>query len=196
MTPAGGPETAPEVTAIVLCGGRGRRFGGDKTQALLGDRTVLDQVVSGLPDAWPVVCAGPARPLSRDVVWCREDPVGGGPVAALLAALGLVRTELVVVLGGDMPFAPYAAPALVAALHAQPDLDGVVGRDVDGRLQPLLGAYRAAALLAAMPRPAAAAPLMRLLDGLRLDTVQVTSEAAADVDTPDDLRRARLRLEG
>ena len=86
-------------------------------------------------------------------------------------------------------------PALVAALEGAPDLDAVIGRDGDGRLQPLLAAYRTEALRRAVPEPAAGTPLMRLLDPLRTLVVPVADDAALDVDTADDLERARHRLD-
>ena len=182
-------------TAVVLCGGAGRRFGSDKTRALLDGVPILDRVLGGLPLDWTVVCVGEQRPVARPAAWCREEPPGGGPVAALAAALPLVSSDVVVVLGGDMPYAAGPAPGLVDELRAAPDLEGVVARDGDGRLQPLLAAYRTAALRAAVPEPAAGAPLMALLDRIRTLVVPLAEPATLDVDTPEDLDRARHRLE-
>jgi molybdopterin-guanine dinucleotide biosynthesis protein A len=183
----------------VLCGGTGRRFGGDKTRADLGGATVLDRLLDGLPGDWPVLCVGERRPTTRDVTWLREDPPGGGPVAALAAALPHVATPVLVALGGDMPYAGPAAADLVDRLVAAGDAgdasEVVAARDAGGRVQPLLAAYRVDALRAAVPTPAAGAPLMRLLDRLRVEAVGVDDPAALDVDTPGDLERARHRLE-
>jgi molybdenum cofactor guanylyltransferase len=183
---------APPVTAVVLCGGAGRRFGGDKTRAGLGGTTVLDHLLRALPPGWPVVCVGPSRPVARPVTWCREDPPGGGPVAALAAGVSLVRSATVVVLGGDMPYAAGAAPQVAGRLHGAPAVDAVVGRDGDGRLQPLLAAYRVEALRRVLPDDPAGTPLMRLLDPLRTAVVELPLPTAFDVDTPEDLARARL----
>lgn len=180
---------------MVLCGGAGRRFGGDKTRADLGGTPLLDHLLGGLPGDWPVVCVGAERPTQRVVTWCREDPPGGGPVAGVAAALPLLVSPLLVLLGGDMPYAAGPAPALVAALEGAPDLDAVIGRDGDGRLQALLAAYRTAALRRAVPQPAAGTPLMRLLDPLRTRAVALGADASLDVDTAEDLARARHRLD-
>jgi molybdenum cofactor guanylyltransferase len=187
----------PSVTAVVLCGGAGRRFGGDKTRADLAGMTVLDHVIDGLPVDWPVVCVGESRPTHRAVTWCREEPPGGGPVAGIAAALPHVGGPIVVLLGGDMPYAAGPAPGLAARLVEAPEgpaLEAVLGRDGDGRLQPLLAAYRTAALRHAVPEPAAGIPLMRLVDALRTLAVPLPDAAALDVDTADDLERARHRL--
>jgi molybdopterin-guanine dinucleotide biosynthesis protein A len=189
-------EPTAEVTAVVLCGGTGRRFGGDKTQALIDGVPVLDHVVGQLPPSWPVVCVGPARPTVTPVTWVREEPPGGGPVAALGAGLAGVSGPVVVVLGGDMPYAAPAATALVASLLADPAVDAVLGRDPQGRTQPLLAAYRTEALRRAVPDRPAGVPLMRVVDSLVHASLPADSRAALDIDTPEDLQTARNRVEG
>ncbi len=188
--------TAPAVTAVALCGGAGRRFGSDKTRALVEGRPLLDHVLDALPATWPVRCVGDRRPTERDVAWDREDPPGGGPAAGIAAALPHVSTPLVVVVGGDMPFAGSVVPQLVSRLtDDSPEVDAVVARDGDGRLQPLLAAYRRDALATALGGDVRGMPLMRVLDRLRLDVVPVAAPATVDVDTPGDLDRVRHRLE-
>ena len=183
------------MTAVVLCGGAGRRFGGDKTRADLAGSPVLDHVLDGLPSDWPVVCVGDPRLTRRPVGWCRENPPGGGPVAAIAAALPHVDSAVVVVLGGDMPYAAGPATDLASRLDVDAGIDAVLGSDAEGRLQPLLAAYRTQALRGAVPEPAAGTPLMRLLDSLRTLVVPLPEGAALDVDTAEDLERARHRLD-
>lgn len=182
-------------TAVVLCGGESRRFGSDKTRADLGGVSVLDALLSSLPGHWDVLCVGPERPTLRPGVrWTREDPPGGGPVAGLAAALGEVEAPVTVLLGGDMPGAGPVAVELAAALAGVPDADVVAGVDGDGRVQPLLAAYRTVALRAALPDRPAGTPLRRVLDGLRVHRVEVPERASRDIDTPEDLAAARHRL--
>jgi molybdopterin-guanine dinucleotide biosynthesis protein A len=181
-------------TAVVLCGGESRRFGSDKTRADLGGVPVLDVLVSSLPEDWDVLCVGPERPTERSGVrWTREDPPGGGPVAGLAAALAEVEAPVTVLLGGDMPYAGPVAAQLAASLADAPDADAVAGVDGDGRVQPLLAAYRTEALRAALPDQPAGTPLRRLLDGLVVHRVQVPERASRDVDTPEDLDALRRR---
>jgi CTP:molybdopterin cytidylyltransferase MocA len=94
-----------------------------------------------------------------------------------------------------MPYAGPVAASLAATLADVPDADAVAGVDGEGRVQPLLAAYRTAALRTVVPEPAAGTPLRRLLDGLRVQRVTVPQAASLDVDTPADLESARHRLE-
>jgi molybdopterin-guanine dinucleotide biosynthesis protein A len=184
------------VAAVVLCGGAAQRFGSDKTRALAQGRPLLDHVLARLPAQWPVRCVGEPRPTLREVAWNREEPPGGGPAAAIAAALPHVERPVVVVVGGDMPFAGSVVRQLVSQLaQTAPDVDAVVARDGDGRLQPLLAAYRRDALATALGGDVEGMPLMRVLDRLRLHVVPVDALATVDVDTPRDLDRVRHRLE-
>lgn len=197
---------------IVLCGGTSRRLSGvDKTRESLAETTVLDYLLDDLPPGMPVVCVGEMRTTTRSVQWCRESPVGGGPVAGIAAGLKLVKdlslirdlslikdldvatdhNAICVVVGGDMPFAATAVPTLVDALNASPGLDAVLASDPDGRTQPLLAAYRLEALRAALPRESGGARLMAVVDALLVDTVAFDSQTTLDVDTPEAVEQAR-----
>jgi molybdopterin-guanine dinucleotide biosynthesis protein A len=186
-----------DTTVLVLCGGDSRRLGpdgSDKTAATLGATTVLDHLLDALPADWPVVAVGPERPTHRSVRWTREAPAGGGPVAAVAAGLALVDTALVVVLAGDMPFSGTAATHLAATLNHHPTTDAVVAVDPGGRENPLLTAYRATALRDALPHPLANAAARALL-AVAYITEPVDERDSLDVDTPEALAEARLRVE-
>lgn len=185
------------VTAVVLCGGTSRRFGGtDKTRAELAGGTVLDHLLERLPPGWAVVCVGDARPTTREVTWARESPPGGGPVAGIAAGLARVATPTCAIVGGDMPFASPALGELAARLEAAPpEVDAAVATDVGGHAQPLLAAYRTAALRDALPGRTGGGRLMAVLDRLRLHLVACDERAVLDVDTPEALERARHSVE-
>lgn len=206
------------VAVVVLAGGQARRWRGrDKTAVLLGTRTVLERAVAGLrtgvqaivPDTddtgFVTVVAGPdehaARAALAAVRWVREEPPGGGPVAGLAAAVAVLPPEvdIVVVGAGDAPFGGSAVPRLLGALGG-PEAeaaDGAVGVDPGGRRQPLLGAYRTAALRGALGRlgDPAGVSLRALLGGLRILEVAVTDREALDLDTPDALDEALRQAE-
>ncbi|MEO7069645.1 MAG: NTP transferase domain-containing protein [Nostocoides sp.] len=184
------------VTAIVLAGGASRRFGSDKLAAPLGDSTVLDRLLDGLPaglagpDDWRVVCVGPQRPTRRAVDWAREEPPGGGPVAATTAGLARIESKcaIVVVLAGDQPYAAAAALRLSALLDQSAEVDAVVAVDGRGRTNPLLAAYRIGPLRAALPAEPAGTAAHALLDQLRVLPIRVPDDEGRDVDTRQDLR--------
>ncbi len=183
------------VTAIVLCGGSSVRFGADKTRQVLGEGTVLDHLLASLPSSWAVVAVGVERAVVRDVTWTREQPPGGGPLAGIAAGLVRVRTPEVLVLAGDLPFAGPCAQRLLATLATDDGVDAVVARDDDGRINPLLAAYRAGVLRTALPPDPAGAPARLVLRSISHQAVPTLGDEALDVDTPQALEVARHRLD-
>ncbi len=180
-----------EVTALVLCGGSSRRFGGDKLGAAIAGRSVLDLLLTGMPAAWHVVCVGPRRETPRAVSWTREHPPGSGPLAGVAAGLVEVLTLTTVVAAGDMPFAGPSLGRLATALAARgEDVAAVVGVDGEGHANALLAAYRTEALRGFMPADPRDRPAKTLL-ALPHDTLEITAHQAADVDTREDLERLR-----
>lgn len=182
------------VGIVVLCGGTSARLGGaDKTARRLGDATVLDHLLAGLPQGCPIVCVGQERPVCRPVTWTQERPERGGPVAGVAAGLAALPGDpgVVVVLAGDQPFAGYAVRRLVDALTlGDPGLDAVCATG-DDRPQLLLAAYRAAALRRALTGADLRRGVYRTMAALRVATLRVPELAALDIDTPADLARAR-----
>ncbi|NYD22366.1 NTP transferase domain-containing protein [Kineococcus aurantiacus] len=181
-----------DVAIVVVAGGGGERFraagGGDKLDAPLGSTTVRGALLAGLR-GWRVVVVGPGG--------VREDPPGGGPLAGFAAGLAAVEEDLVVLLGGDQPFAADAVPRLLGALRADPALDAVVGVDPGGRRQPLLSAHRRRSALRVLDGlPAVAGQPLRELFRGRVGPVPVTAREALDVDVPADLLRARALAGG
>ncbi|TFV65806.1 UNVERIFIED_ORG: molybdenum cofactor guanylyltransferase [Bacillus sp. AZ43] len=192
-------DPLPPYTAVVLAGGRAARLGGRaKPQLLVGGRPILASVLDAVADAERRVVVGPPQPVPDDVLLVREQPPGGGPVSAIRAGLDAVGTEVVVVLAGDLPF---AGPAVVRGLLERLTGDGVMAVDDAGRDQYLLGAWRTAALRAAVTAARGPAPLRRVLaplDARRWHPEVRPGEAPPwlDCDTPADLARARAIADG
>ncbi|WP_394620854.1 molybdenum cofactor guanylyltransferase [Lentzea sp. JNUCC 0626] len=165
---------------IVLTGGKGERLGGvDKAALSFRDATLLDHVLSVVDDAAQKVVVGPEKDLPG-VLWAREEPPGGGPLAGLAAGLARVTEDWVAVLAVDQPG---LTKDTIARLRA-------TGRNAvlkDDRVQWLIGFWNAAELREALPEDPANLPLRRTL--LKLDPVEVSAlpGEAQDVDTPDDL---------
>lgn len=186
--------TAPHPAAIVLAGGRASRLGGaDKPQLVVGGATLLDHAVDAVSWCDPIVAIGPSAPVRTEVIWARENPPFGGPVAAIAAGLAHVGRDEVCILAADIPRAVDAVALL--RRHPSGDADGVCLTDEMGAPQWLVGRYRTAALrdaLDALPDAGRGASIRSLVAGLRLDLVPA-GDLAADVDTWDDLERARAR---
>ncbi|MDY0985071.1 molybdenum cofactor guanylyltransferase [Microbacterium sp. CFBP9023] len=222
-TPASGPTAA-----IILAGGRASRLDGTAKPLLeVGGRTLLDRAIAAVDGCDPIVVVGPPAPTRVRVVWTRETPEFGGPVAGIAAGLALVDTAHVLLLAADLPNAEGA----VALLHRHPplsaDADGKIGKadaprttgndgkggedddapstngahgidgvcliDASGRMQWLVGRYRTDALrsaAAALPDGGRDASLRSLLARLRISAIPA-GDLATDVDTWDDLERAR-----
>ncbi|MFD3868996.1 NTP transferase domain-containing protein [Streptomyces sp. NPDC058623] len=185
--------------AIVLAGGAARRLGGaDKPGLRVGGRALLDRVLDACADAGTTVVVGGRRATARPVRWARENPPGGGPVAALDAGLRATTAALVLVLSADLPFLDRDT---VRALLAADGPDGALLRDPDGRDQPLVAAYRAEplrreiALLATEHGTLNGLPLRVLTAELDLTPVTATAPLASfDCDTWEDLASARARI--
>jgi molybdopterin-guanine dinucleotide biosynthesis protein A len=199
--PAGATSTGPPAhDAVVLAGGGARRLGGaDKPGVRVGGRALLDRVLAACSGARTTVVVAEPRPTLRPVRWAREDPPGAGPLAALGAGLRHTTADLVVVLSADLPFlAADTVRRLLAALGSA-GAEGALLTDADGRDQPLVAAYRTAALrreLAALGEEQGGLtglPLRRLTAGLDLTRVP-DPVASFDCDTWDDIATARARI--
>ena len=181
-------------TAVVLAGGRAARLGGKaKPQLEVGGRTMLATVLDAVADAAERVVVGPIQPVPDDVLVVREEPPGGGPVAALRAGLAEVSTDVVALLAGDLPF---LTAAVITQLRAELDGDGILVVDEGGRDQWLLGVWRSAALRAAVGAASGPTSLRKVLAPLSPRRLRPAVEPGRpppwlDCDTPADLARAR-----
>ncbi|MGN9755703.1 NTP transferase domain-containing protein [Streptomyces sp. SD31] len=186
--------------AVVLAGGAARRLGGaDKPGVRVGGRALLDRVLAACADARSTVVVADPRPTARPVTWAREDPPGGGPLAALDAGLRHTTAQRVVVLSADLPFLDDGTVRRLLAALRTSGTDGALLTDADGRDQPLVAAYRAPALrreLAALTQGhggLTGLPLRRLTGALGLTRVP-DPVASFDCDTWDDIATARARI--
>ncbi|CAM5264200.1 MULTISPECIES: NTP transferase domain-containing protein [Streptomyces] len=194
------PGTPAPYDAVVLAGGAARRLGGaDKPGLRVGGRALLDRVLAACADAGTTVVVAAPRPTARPVRWAREEPPGGGPVAALEAGLRLTTAGHTVVLSADLPFLEQTTLRRLLTALQDTGADGALLTDAAGRDQPLVAAYRTPALrreltaLAATHGGLGGLPLRRLTGALRLTRVP-DPLASFDCDTWDDIATARARI--
>lgn len=176
----------------MLAGGAARRMAGrDKPGIEIDGATLLDRVIAATKEAERVIVVGPERRTATDVQWVRERPPGGGPVAAISAAMSQVAQPWCLVLAADLP---WIAPAIPLLLRASRSGDVAVLSSA-GRRNHLAAAWPTHALRGALGaltavENAAARELFR--------TVQVVEVPdgggwGQDCDTWDDVERARER---
>lgn len=187
---------SPSWTLILLTGGTGRRLGGqDKARLDLAGCTPLDLALESVPRDVAVVVAGDPLPVPRPVLFHPENPRGGGPAAGIAAAGQHATTPVVGILAVDMPWAAAVLPHLIDALLADPGADAAVAVDDNGRRQPLCAAWRTSALMSAVERcgDLTGRPVRDLMDGAVIVDIPVRGADLEDIDTPEDLARARRR---
>jgi len=163
-------------SAIVLSGGTNKRFGSDKSAALLHETTLLDHVLSFIPKEIKTVIVG------KDVY---EEPPLGGPVAGIARGLQEIDSEFVAVAAVDMPYGSAVFPQLLDSIKN----DAAMPVDADGFKQPLCGIYRRVALLSAIEKLGNphGQSMHALCEMLVIDEVQVDARALIDIDTLEDL---------
>ena len=183
---------------LLLTGGRSRRFGSDKAGITVNGRTLgarSAEVLSAV--CAPVLEVGPAVTVLSAV---REEPPGGGPLAAVAAGWGELQrsgwTGATIVMAIDLPLVSRDFLRWLAAYPATGSAATVVPY-VDDRAQPLCARYSADAMTTAARLVAEGRRAMRdLLDVIAITRVVsqdwravAAADVVTDIDTPDDLAR-------
>jgi molybdopterin-guanine dinucleotide biosynthesis protein A len=195
----------PAITGFVLAGGKSTRMGRDKAAVSLNGRTLLETALEasravsqetyilGAPELY-----GRYAPAIADIF------PGCGPLSGIHAALTQTKTEFNLMIGVDTPF-------LSAGL-----LRYIVDKAVDSRAmvtapvindypQPLCAVYSRAFLpIAEQALKAGAYKIVPLFPGegtlligeADLGQVAFTAEMFENLNTPEDLERARRRGAG
>lgn len=190
-----------EAAALILCGGRTTRFGGEKAHVGVGGRTVIDRVidvVAPITDRVVVVTSAGKADLglpAEDRVITDRYP-GTGPLGGICTGLEAMESELAVVVACDLPF--LNGGLLRFVLRLADGFEAVVARREDGRAQPLHALY-ARACRGAMQRELAAGRLSvwRVLEDLHTRYVGPEECRRLDPDllsffnlnTPEDLEQ-------
>lgn len=181
--------------AIILAGGAaGRLDGADKPGLEIDGRTLLDRAVDAAHGAERIVVVGPQRDTATRVEWAREDPPGGGPVAAIAAGLDRVSEAYCLLLAADLPWVAGAVPYLLTAANGT---DVAVLAD-EGHRHYLAAVWDTSALrraVAGLPQVRDAAA-RELYSGMAIIDVSDDGNWSADCDTWADVEAARSAGEG
>lgn len=183
--------------AIILAGGRGRRFGGpDKPVYAVAGRRLLDIALAAAAGARRIVVVGDVG-VPEGVLLTREEPPFGGPVAGVRAGLAALagHEPWTLLLACDLPDAEAAVRVLLQTTP-EPGHDGVCLLDADRRRQWLLGCYRTAALSAQLAGRSDAVALHQLLGPLDLLGADAGMASVADLDTRADAVAWAARYQG
>ena len=194
--PEGGTLDAADITAIVLCGGAGRRFGGvAKPLADLHGKPLLGHVLDRLAGqaARIVLSVGADADgfAAFGVEAIADATPGAGPLGGLASTLPVVRSEWVLTCPADVPCLPRK---LVRLLRADAERFGIAVPHDGARRQNLF-------LLARLERAQALArffqdggrAIHRWLDGEGVQSTGLSHCAAAfrNVNSPAELAELR-----
>lgn len=132
------------VGAVILAGGKSKRFGSDKASALLKGQTFLDWSIESVADLSKKIVI--VKATDQKLVYKKQELLirddlypERGPLAGIVTGFDSLDTELAVVIACDMPL---IRPNLLAYIvDSMKDYDVVVPR-VNGLLQPLVAVYR------------------------------------------------------
>jgi molybdopterin-guanine dinucleotide biosynthesis protein A len=178
--------------AIILAGGDARRLdGADKPAIEIDGLSLLNRAIAAAKGAGHVIVVGPERATADPVHWTREDPTGGGPVAAIAAGLHDVEEPWCLVLAADLP---WVAPAIPLLLVAASKADVAVLTTI-GRRNYLAAVWRTDALRAAVDAldEVHGAAARDLFVGAHVVHVSDEDDWGRDCDTWADVEAAKAR---
>lgn len=172
-------KAKPELTGIVLAGGKSTRMGRDKASLPWGSTDLLNTVLSLMTPVCGrliVVSNAPRHILAAETAVVGDNFAGCGPLAGIEAGLTASTTDYNFVAACDMPYLSGAAAAYLAAAAA--GFDAAVPY-IGGHYHPLHAVYRRSCL--AVVRAALAVGQYRVSDfygAIRLRRVAAAELAA------------------
>ncbi|CAB4703329.1 unannotated protein [freshwater metagenome] len=183
-----------KASIIILSGGASKRFGSDKSQALIEGQRLIARILEAIPSEFDIIIVGPdPKIMSSNYVCVIETPPAGGPVAGFKAGLELCNHEIVGLIATDMPFALMRVVNLFNSMT--PHDDGVMYVDSAGFRQPLAAVYRVDSVEKALAElnQVDGKSMRELISHLAIREIAMSHEveqALMDIDTIADLDRA------
>jgi molybdopterin-guanine dinucleotide biosynthesis protein A len=201
MTDPRGGKPPRAVSAIVLAGGRSRRFGRDKLVEPVDGRSLLDHAIDTIrPFVREIVVVFPPGAVASvppGIVVAHDPEPFEGPLVGLLSGLQTATEPIVLVAAGDMPeLVPSVVEMLVAALDEPATQAALLRHEGQARPLPMTlrrGPAREAAmrLVAAGERRLGALPealVTTVIDEAAWRPLDPVARTMRDIDTPADLR--------
>lgn len=129
----------PDVTGVILAGGRSSRMGRDKARLLVEGISLFERVLGAMRPLFPRLLISGDRPdLARPEAPCLPDLYPGSPLGGIYTALSAAETEWIFVSPCDLP---HPDPALMGRLlECRDGVDAVVPRTSAG-FEPLFALY-------------------------------------------------------
>ncbi|MHB8611784.1 MAG: molybdenum cofactor guanylyltransferase [Candidatus Dormibacteraceae bacterium] len=186
-----------QASLLVLAGGDSRRMGRPKAWLEVGDTYLLRHVAERLAPVFSEVMVSFAAPEQLEepvpyrVVFDRRP--SAGPLAGIEAGLLAARHEVIFAIACDMPYVTQGVAQLAVA--AARSCDAAIPR-IDGRPEPVCGAYRRSALpfitSAVNTGRFKAAELVAELDVTWLESLD--RQLFRSLNTPGDLERFHAEI--
>jgi molybdenum cofactor guanylyltransferase len=193
------------LTGFVLAGGKSTRMGRDKAALSLDGRTLLETALSAARAvAGEVFILGPAELYGNYGLTIADIFPGCGPLGGIHAALSNTRTQFNLVIAVDTPFLSTGLLQYIVE-RALASSALVTAPEIDSYPQPLCAVYSQRFLPIAeralrqgdykitplFPRDATL-----LITQAELAGFAFTAEMFENLNTPEDLQRARRRSPG
>jgi molybdopterin-guanine dinucleotide biosynthesis protein A len=190
------------ITGFVLAGGKSTRMGRDKAALSLNGRTLLETALAVVRKVTNEVFILGSPELYQSYAPAIADIFPGcGPLSGIHAALSRTATDFNLIIGVDTPFLSAELLRYVAR-RAFASGAMVTAPEVNGRPQPLCTVYSRAflavaerALQAGTYKVATLFPRENtvLIAEAELARVAFTAEMFDNLNTPEDLERAKKR---
>ncbi|HEY5674389.1 MAG TPA: molybdenum cofactor guanylyltransferase [Malonomonas sp.] len=132
-------DTYPDVTGVILAGGKSRRMGTDKAQLELSGQSLFERSLQLLQSFFSrIIIAGDRPDLVRPGIPAIADLYPGSALGGLHTGLKTATTDWIFVAPCDMPFPD--ARIVAALLQNRQGVDAVVPRTASG-YEPVFALY-------------------------------------------------------